>query len=48
MSQFGQVLLAVDQVQTVPQMALICRSGLAGLNQIYGPNHPTIWTGYDQ
>ncbi len=27
---------------TVPQMALDCRPGLlGGLNQVYGPNHPT-------
>ncbi len=36
---------------TVPQRALGCRPGLAGLNQVYGPNHPApyvkgIWGKY--
>ncbi len=39
MYQFIKVLLAVDKVHTVPQMALDCRPG--GLNQVYGSNRPT-------
>ncbi len=42
MVQFSKVLLAIDKVHTVvPQMALDCRPGLGGLNQVYGPNCPT-------
>ncbi len=41
MGQFSKVLLAIDKAYTVPQRALECRPGLGGLNQVYGPNHPT-------
>ncbi len=30
-----------DSVHTVPHRALDCRPGIDGLNQVYGPNHPT-------
>ncbi len=35
------VLLAIDKAYIAPQMALDCRPGLDGLNQVYVPNHPT-------
>ncbi len=41
MGQFSKVLLAIDKVHTAPQKALDCRSGLCGLNQVYGPTCPT-------
>ncbi len=41
MGQFSNVLLAIDEAHTVPEMALECRLGIGGLNQVYGPNHPT-------
>ncbi len=40
MGQFCQAL-AIDNAHTVPHRALDCGSGIRGLNQIYGPNHPT-------
>ncbi len=39
MGQF--ITIAIDNAHTVPQMALDCGPGLGGLNQVYGPNHPT-------
>ncbi len=41
MRTFSKVLLAIDNTQTVPQRALDCRPDVGGLNQVYGPNHPT-------
>ncbi len=41
MGQFSKVLLAIDNAHTVPQKALDSRPGFDGLNQVYGPNHPT-------
>ncbi len=41
MGQFSTVLLATDKVHTVPQRALDGRPGLGGLNQVYGPEHPS-------
>ncbi len=41
MGQFSNVLLAIDKAHTVPQRGLYCQPGLGGLNQVYGPNHPT-------
>ncbi len=38
MGQFSEVLLAIDNVHTVPQRALDWRPGLGELNQIYVPN----------
>ncbi len=35
------VLLAIDNEHTIPHRALDCRPGLGGLDQVYGPNHPT-------
>ncbi len=32
MDQYSKVLLAIDQVHTVPQRALDCAPGLGGLN----------------
>ncbi len=34
MGQFSKEVLAIDNTHTVPKMALDCRSGLGGLNQI--------------
>ncbi len=42
MSQFSNALLAIDKGQTVPQRALDYGPGLGRLNQVYGPNHPTL------
>ncbi len=41
MSQFSNVLLAIDKEHTVPQTALDCKSGLGEVNHVYGPNHVT-------
>ncbi len=41
MGQFSYVLLTIDKANTVSQRVLDCRPGLGGLNQVYGPNHPT-------
>ncbi len=41
MDKFSKVLLAIHNACTVPQRALICGPSLGGLNQVYGPNHPT-------
>ncbi len=41
MGQFSKELLVIDNAHTLPQWALDCGPGLAGLNQVYGPNHPT-------
>ncbi len=41
MGQFSKVLLAIDNAHTVPQRALEGGPDLSGLNQVYGPNHPT-------
>ncbi len=41
MGQSSKVLLAIDKAHTVPQWAMDCRPALGGLNQVYGPNHPT-------
>ncbi len=35
------VVFAIDQGHIVPQMAMECRPGVGGLNQVYGPNCPT-------
>ncbi len=43
MGQFIKVLLAIDKVQTLPQMALDCGPGLGGIHQVYGPNSPTTF-----
>ncbi len=40
MGQFSQALLAIDNAHTVPQRALDCRLGLAGLNEVNGPTIP--------
>ncbi len=40
MDQLVNVLWTIDNAH-IPQRALDCRLGLGGLNQIYGPNHPT-------
>ncbi len=37
MGQFIKVLLAIDNVHTVPQRDMDCRPGVGGLNQVYGP-----------
>ncbi len=42
MGQFSNVLLAIDKAHTAPQRALDCIPGLGELNQVYGPNHPTL------
>ncbi len=42
MGQFSKVLLAIDNAHTVPQRALDCGPDLGGLNQVSGPNRPTI------
>ncbi len=34
------VILTIDKVYTAPQWALDFRSGLGGLNQVYGPILP--------
>ncbi len=39
MGQFSKVLLAIDNVHTVPHRALDCGPGLGGLNQVSGPIH---------
>ncbi len=41
MEELVNVLLAIDKACTVLQKALDCRPGLGGLNQVYGPHHPT-------
>ncbi len=41
MDQFSKVILAIDKVHTVQQRDLDCGPCLGGLNQVYGPNHPT-------
>ncbi len=41
MNQLSKALLAINNVHTVPQRTLNCEPGLGGLNQVYGPNHPT-------
>ncbi len=41
MDQLVNVPSANDKAHTVPHRALDCRLGLGGLNQVYGPNHPT-------
>ncbi len=43
MGQFSKVLLAIDKVNTVSQMALDCRSVLGWLDQFSGPNHSTLF-----
>ncbi len=40
MDQFSKVL-QLSKMHTVPQRALDFGQGLGGLNQVYGPNHPT-------
>ncbi len=42
MGQSSQALLAIDNVNTVPQRALDCGPGLGWLNQVDGPNHLTL------
>ncbi len=41
MGKFRKILLAIDKAHTVQHRALDCRPVLGGLNQVYGPNHPT-------
>ncbi len=41
MDQIINVLLAIDKAHTALQRALDGRPCLGGLNQVYGPNHPT-------
>ncbi len=35
--------VAIDKTHTVPQRAQDCGSGLSGLNQVHGLNHPTLF-----
>ncbi len=41
MDQLVNVLLGIDEAHIVPKRALNSGPGLAGLNQVNGPNHPT-------
>ncbi len=41
MDQPMNVILTIDNVHTSPQNVLDCIPYLCGLNQVYGPNHPT-------
>ncbi len=42
MGKFSKVLLAIDKIHTVPTEGhKDSKAGLGGLNQVYGPNHPT-------
>ncbi len=36
-----QRTIAIDHAHIVPQRVMDCGLGLGGLNQAYGPNHPT-------
>ncbi len=40
--QLVHTILTIDKVHTTPQSAQNCRPGLGGLNQVYGPNRPTV------
>ncbi len=42
MGQFSKVLLAIDNANNEPQMALDCGPGLGGLGHVYGPNCSTM------
>ncbi len=41
MDPLVNVLLAIDKGHTMPQRVMDRRPGAGGLNQVYGPNHPT-------
>ncbi len=40
MGQLSKVLVAFDNIYTVPQRSLDCGPGLGGLNQVMGPISP--------
>ncbi len=41
MGQLVNVLLAIEKAHTLLYRALDCGPDFGGLNQAYGPNHPT-------
>ncbi len=44
MDQSVNVILAIDKLHIAPLRAPDCQPGRGGLNQVYGPNHPTCST----